>query len=99
MLRNNTKYFAMKSRRRIFVTMAAALGYFAAAACPACERQQPAILRGITHGSSPQGNLDYIIVWVAVVIVAATLFFSVKWLLFPGEQSAGHIKRFILNDE
>ncbi|MEP6713371.1 MAG: hypothetical protein ABJA37_13175 [Ferruginibacter sp.] len=68
-------------------------------ACPVCERQQPRILRGITHGAGPENNADYIIVWAAVAIVLFTLFFSIKWLIQPGEKSAAHIKRFILNNE
>lgn len=68
-------------------------------ACPVCERQQPEILRGITHGAGPQSQWDYVIVWITIAIVAITLFFSIKWLLYPGEKSASHIKRFILNNE
>ena len=68
-------------------------------ACPACEAQQPKILRGITHGAGPSGKWDYFIVSVAVVIVLFTLFYSVKWLIRPGEESAQHIKRLILNPE
>ena len=68
-------------------------------ACPACEAQQPKVLRGITHGAGPSGKWDYFIVYVAVVIVLVTLFYSVKWLIRPGEKSAHHIKRLILNPE
>ena len=68
-------------------------------ACPVCEKQQPEILRGITHGIGPGSNWDYIIVWSAVVIVVFTLYFSVKWLIRPGERSQTHIKRFILDTE
>ncbi|MES2003441.1 MAG: hypothetical protein V4450_02885 [Bacteroidota bacterium] len=70
-----------------------------ASACTVCEKQQPKILRGITHGTGPESNWDLLIVSVAVVIVLFTLFFSIKWLFFPGEQSTGHIKRCILNNE
>lgn len=66
-------------------------------ACPACEKQQPAILRGITHGAGPTGNWDYVIVLVTVVITLATLFYAVKWMIKPGEQELNHIKRTILN--
>lgn len=71
----------------------------AALACPVCEKQQPKILRGITHGAGPQDNWDYMIVWTMVVIVVVTLFFSIKWLIRPGERSQTHIKRLILNNE
>ena len=68
-------------------------------ACPVCERNQPKILRGITHGAGPESKWDYVIVWATVAIVLLTLFFSVKWLIRPGEKSDRHIKRFILNNE
>ena len=67
--------------------------------CPACEKQQPKLLKGITHGAGPDGNWDYVIVAIVVIIVLFTLFFSVKWLIRPGEQSQSHIKRLILNNE
>ena len=68
-------------------------------ACPVCERNQPKLLRGITHGGGPESRWDYLIVYAAVIIVLGTLFFSVKWLIRPGEKSDQHIKRFILNNE
>ncbi|MEO8711406.1 MAG: hypothetical protein ABI405_04740 [Parafilimonas sp.] len=68
-------------------------------ACPACEKQQPKILQGITHGGGPDSNWDYVIVSITVAIVLYTLFYSVKWLIRPGEQSTNHIKRFILNND
>lgn len=70
-----------------------------ATACPVCERQQPKILQGITHGSGPESNWDFVIIAVASLIVVATLFYSVKWLLRPGEKSGSHIKYLILNNE
>ena len=68
-------------------------------ACAICEKQQPKLLRGITHGTGPQGNIDYIIIWIMVAVTMATLYFSVKWLLRPGEKDKEHIKRFILNEQ
>ncbi len=67
-------------------------------ACPVCERQQPALLKGITHGAGPEGRFDFIIVFAAIIIVLVTLFFSIKWLIRPGEKSGDHIKRLILNN-
>ncbi len=69
----------------------------AAIACPACEKKQPKILAGITHGAGPDSNWDYVIVWATVLIVLATLFYTVKWLIKPGENSGNHIKRTVLN--
>jgi hypothetical protein len=85
--------------KRILLTLSLFFSAVWAIACPVCERNQPAILRGITHGAGPESKWDYVIIWIAIVIVAATLFFSVKWLLHPGERSGDHIKRFILNNE
>lgn len=67
-------------------------------ACPVCDRNQPKILKGITHGTGPDSKWDYLIIAIVLIIVAFTLFYSVKWLIRPGEKSATHIKRFILND-
>lgn len=71
--------------------------YISVIACPVCEKQQPKLLKGITHGAGPDSNWDYVIVSVTAVIVLFCLFFSVKWLLKPGEKSASHIKFSILN--
>lgn len=73
--------------------------FVSAYSCPGCDAQQPKILRGITHGAGPQSKWDLLIVAVAAVIVIATLFFSLKWLLSPGEKGEKHIKRLVLNHE
>lgn len=65
-------------------------------ACPACEKQQPELLKGISHGTGPESSWDMVIVWAIVVIVLFTLIFSIKFLVKPGEKSKNHIKRFIL---
>ena len=69
----------------------------AAVACPACEKKQPKILRGITHGAGPDSNWDYVIVLATVLIVLVTLFYTIKWLIRPQEKSMDHIKRTVLN--
>ncbi|MFB2117939.1 hypothetical protein [Parapedobacter sp. 2B3] len=66
-------------------------------ACPVCEKQQPKVLRGVTHGAGPDSNWDYLIVGVITIIVAITLYYSMKWLLRPGEDTPNHIKRSILD--
>jgi hypothetical protein len=73
------------------------LNGIAAAACPVCERQQPALLQGISHGTGPQSNWDYALVGATVILVLVTLFYSVKWLIKPGEAGDRHIKRAFLN--
>jgi hypothetical protein len=64
-----------------------------------CEKQQPAMLKGISHGTGPQSSWDMVIIWVAIAIVAFTLFFSIRLLVRPGEKSETHIKRFILDND
>ena len=72
---------------------------FSSWACPACEKQQPKFLKGVAHGAGPSSNWDYVIVIGTIVLVAVTLYFSVKWLWKPGEANADHIKRTVLNFE
>lgn len=68
-------------------------------ACPACKRRQPRLLQGITHGTGPGSQWDYVIVCVALALTVMVLFYSVKWMIRPGEQAPDHIKQFILNHE
>lgn len=67
-------------------------------ACEVCKAQQPKVLQNITHGAGPQGQSDFIIIAVATVIVLFTLVFSIKYLLKPGEESPGHVKRTVLEN-
>lgn len=66
-------------------------------ACPVCEEQKPKILKGITHGAGPENNWDWVIVGITAVLVLATLFYTIKWLLKPGESSETHIKRLFID--
>ena len=66
-------------------------------ACPECSRNQPKLLQGITHGEGPSGTIDYIIMWVAIVIVSFTLFYSIKYLARPKEDDPEHIKNTVIN--
>lgn len=67
-------------------------------ACPVCDRHQPKILRGVVHGSGPDSQFDYWIIGAVALIVLATLFFSIKWLIRPMEKEDTHIKRMIINE-
>lgn len=67
-------------------------------ACDVCEKNQPAGFENITHGAGPSGTLDYIIIWTGVVIVTATLFFSVKYLVKPQENNPDHVKYIVKNE-
>lgn len=81
----------------LLLTMLLCLFMVSMYACPACDKQQPKLLQGITHGTGPDGNWDYVIITIAVIIVLLTLFYSIKWLIKPGEQAKNHIKQIILN--
>ncbi len=66
-------------------------------ACELCKKNQPEILQDVTHGPGPQGQWDYIIIWIALIIVAITLFFSIKFLVRPHEENPDHIKNIVVN--
>lgn len=83
--------------KRLLLTILLCFFMVSTYACPACDKQQPKLLQGVTHGTGPDGNWDYIIITIAVVIVLLTLFYSIKWLIKPGEQATSHIKQIILN--
>ena len=67
-------------------------------ACEVCKTQQPKVVQNITHGAGPQAESDFIIIAIAIVIVLFTLVFSLKYLLKPGENSPGHVKRIVLEN-
>jgi hypothetical protein len=67
-------------------------------ACTVCGQNQPKPLRNITHGTGPQGNLDYVIIIGGIIIVSFTLFYSLKFLIRPGEKQPGHIKNIVINE-
>lgn len=91
--------FKSDSMKKIVLLTGLIIPVVKAIACEICEKQQPKILQGFTHGGGPESNWDYLIVSVMATIVCATLFFSIKWLVRPGEKSMGHIKNLIINIE
>lgn len=66
-------------------------------ACPLCEQSQPRIFRGITHGTGPQSNWDFVIIAAAIVVVVFCLYFTIRYLYKPGETNNNHIKKSIFN--
>lgn len=66
-------------------------------ACPVCEKQQPEITQGLTHGTGPQSNWDWVIIAVITAITVLTFVLSLKYLIKPREKGTSHIKRLILN--
>lgn len=87
----------MKRLSLLFTLLFVFLGEFAMA-CEVCQKNQPKVLQNITHGPGPSGTIDYIIIWTAVVIVVFTLYFSVKFLIRPKENSPDHIKNIVKNE-
>lgn len=84
--------------KKILISLALLLSLTPAAfACEVCEEQQPKWLQGVVHGTGPQGPADYIILFAGIVIVIAVLFFSIKFLVMPGEKNPDHIKYSILH--
>lgn len=85
--------------KKIIITLAILVTSIWTMACPTCEVAQPRYLKGISHGTGPQSNWDLVIIAVTAVIVIGTLFFTIKWIIRPGEKSASHIKQLVLNLE
>jgi hypothetical protein len=75
------------------------LNFYIAQACPVCERNKPKLLQGITHSGGAESKWDYVIVIAMIVIVIATLFYSIKWLIKPNENNVSHIKYSFLNKQ
>lgn len=71
----------------------------AAMACKLCEEQQPSWLRNVIHGPGPRGPWDYVIMYAGIAFVLVVLFYSVKFLVKPGEKDHNHIKYSILNSK
>lgn len=69
-----------------------------AIACPVCEKQQPKITQGLTHGAGPQSNWDWVIIAITLLITVLTLIYSIKYLIKPGEKNNDHIKQSILRN-
>lgn len=47
----------------------------------------------------PDGPLYYLVLIISSIIVLGVVVYTVKWFIWPGEQSDDHIKRTILHDE
>ena len=67
-------------------------------ACDLCKAKQPKGLENITHGQGPTGNMDYVIMYSAIVMVGYALVMSVWYLIRPKEQKRDRIKNSILDD-
>lgn len=84
--------------KKIIALVVMLVGFIPAAiACKLCEEQQPGWLKGVVHGPGPQSMWDYVIMIVSILIVLVVLFFSIKFLVKPGEKNPSHVKYSILN--
>ncbi|MDX5319794.1 MAG: hypothetical protein LPK45_01910 [Bacteroidota bacterium] len=86
-------------KRFIFFLLALLGSWYAGVACPVCEKQQPKLLKGISHGAGPESNWDMLIVVIMVLLTVTTLYFSFRLLLRPKEGNPDHIKMSILKSE
>ena len=85
-------------RKKINILIILMVVSVALQSCPVCEKQQPALFQGLTHGAGPQSNWDWVIIAIIFVITILTLIYSVKYLLTPGEKNENHIKQSILSN-
>jgi hypothetical protein len=83
---------------RLLLVLLMALSIQIVAACPLCEKQQPKITLGLTHGTGPQSNWDWVIIFFITGITLFTFVFSLKNLIRPGEKNTDHIKQSILSN-
>jgi formate hydrogenlyase subunit 3/multisubunit Na+/H+ antiporter MnhD subunit len=86
--------------KKIITIISFLILYTSISACPVCERANAKKAFGsISHGTGPDSSLDYIVVWITIIISVLALFYSIKWLIKPAEQNEDHIKNSILNFE
>lgn len=77
----------------LFVAIASFIG-----ACPVCDRAQPKITMGLTHGVGPQSSWDWVAIVAMVVITLYVLVRTIFLLVKPKEGSKDHIKQSILSE-
>ena len=92
----HSEYNVLRKAVGVFIAICIA-GVTDVWACELCKKNQPKVLEGVTHGAGPQGTLDYLIIWTAVVIVGVTLALSLKFLIRPNENNSNHIKNIVVS--
>lgn len=68
-------------------------------ACEVCKKSQPEVLREVSHGTGAEANFDYVIIWSAAVVVAITLYLSIRYLVRPNEGAKDHIKNIVVENQ
>ncbi len=66
-------------------------------ACEVCQKNQPKILQNITHGTGPQSDLDYILIWTAIGVVIVSLAISIKLIIQPKDNRHEQIKNIVID--
>lgn len=61
-------------------------------ACDTCKLRQPKVTQNLTHGAGPESDWDWFIVAIVIAITLLAFFYSVKYLVKPGEKNKNHIK-------
>ena len=87
----------MKNLKYYLFTLLMVLSTIGIYACDACQKQQPKILKGISHGAGPESKWDWFIIVAIFATTLITLVLTIKYIAKPGEKSQEHIKRIILN--
>ena len=68
-------------------------------ACEACNKNQPKLLQGITHGAGPEGWWDYFVVVIMVVVTIYSLYATIKCFVVTKEVKYKSIKNLIVTQE
>ncbi len=83
----------MKKISSVFLVFG--LSTFRVLACELCKSHQPKMLREVAHGTGPQGTMDYVLLWGAILIVLITLVLSIRLLLLPNKLDKNHPIKFL----
>lgn len=82
----------MKKALLIFFSMLGTFCY----SCPTCEKAQPKLFRGITHGAGPDSNWDYLIIGITAMIALYCGYLMFARLIKPNELENEHIKNHFI---
>ena len=85
--------------KRVIITAFLFTVHHVIVACDLCKANQPKGFENLTHGEGPQGNVDYIIMVIAIIIVGYTLIMSIKYLARPKETENNHVKNLVVGDK
>lgn len=75
------------------------LSSLAARACEVCGAGQPNLFTEYTHGKTPNGPWDYVIVGVIALGTFSVVPYTLRCLFRPGENAPSHIKNSIISQE